>query len=127
MYMKAILFGDKATGQKILNAKNPKDAKDLGRQVRGFSAPVWKKKCLQIVVDGNLLKFRQHENLRKELLKTGDKVLVEASPMDKIWGIGLSSNDPKAKDPKQWQGENLLGKALIQVRERLAKEESQSK
>lgn len=116
---KARLFGDEETLAKILSAKTPGEAKKLGRLVRNFDDRLWKTARWDIVVQGNLAKFSQHAELAEHLLKTGNAILVEASPFDRIWGIGMAVSDPKASDPNQWQGHNLLGFALVEVRERL--------
>ncbi|MFD6563572.1 NADAR family protein [Micromonospora profundi] len=116
MWRKAILFGDATTAAQVVNAPHPHAAKALGRQVAGFNEPTWEAHRLAIVVAGNLAKFGQHPDLRRYLLDTGDRVLVEASPLDRIWGIGLRGDDPRAGDPTQWQGLNLLGFALMRVR-----------
>jgi ribA/ribD-fused uncharacterized protein len=89
------------------------------RQVRGFCEQVWTQRRVELVVTGNLAKFGQHRDLREFLLGTGDRVLVEASPQDRIWGIGLAANDERATVPEQWLGLNLLGFALMEVRHRL--------
>ncbi len=116
---KARLFGDDDALQRILVAPDPKSAKAIGREVRGFDDKVWKANCRRLVTEGNVHKFSQNEELRKFLLSTGDSVLVEAAPRDQIWGIGLGQDNHKARDPKQWRGQNLLGFALMDVRERL--------
>lgn len=116
---KACLFGDEETLAKILSAKTPGEAKKLGRLVRNFDDRLWKTARWDIVVQGNLAKFSQHAELADHLLKTGNAILVEASPFDRIWGIGMASSNPKADNPDQWQGQNLLGFALVEVRERL--------
>lgn len=118
---KARLFDDEANLDRILAAKTPGEAKKLGRQVRGFEADVWQAACFDIVVLGNFHKFSQHDALRRYLLETVNRILVEASPVDPIWGIGLAQDDPAALDPARWQGTNLLGFALMMVRDRLAK------
>jgi ribA/ribD-fused uncharacterized protein len=120
MWRKAILFDDQRTAAKILAAGHPKQAKDLGRQVRNFDQATWEAQRTRIVVDGNTLKFSQHDDMRAFLLGTGDRVLVEASPLDRIWGIGLKEDDPRAEDPARWRGLNLLGFALGDVRNVLA-------
>ena len=120
MASKARLFGDDETLQQILSAADPKTAKALGRQVRNFDNDVWTKNCRQLVTEGNVAKFGQNEVLRSFLLGTEDQVLVEASPYDRIWGIGLKATDEKAKDPATWEGENLLGFALMDVRAQLS-------
>lgn len=116
---KARLFGDSATLAEILSAPGPDKAKSLGRKVRGFTSEAWDQKRCEIVLAGNLAKFGQHASLREFLLSTHSQILVEASPYDAIWGIGLAADDPRAADPRQWRGLNLLGFALMEVRERL--------
>ena len=119
MAEKARLFGDEATRGKILATANPRDQKRLGRQVQGFDGAVWQTQRLEIVVAGNVAKFSQNPPMLETLLATGDKTLVEASPFDRIWGIGLRADDARIYDPTQWRGENLLGQALVEVRQRL--------
>jgi ribA/ribD-fused uncharacterized protein len=119
MAEKARLFEDYEVRNQILNAGSPKLAKQLGRNVRNFKDDVWQESRFQIVVRGNLEKFRQNRELRDYLLRSGNKVLVEASPVDRIWGIGLGQDDKRAKNPETWVGLNLLGFALIEVRQRL--------
>ena len=120
MAEKARLFGDDDALEQILKAPHPHAAKQLGRQVRAFDEARWKAVRFDIVVTGNTAKFSQHEALRTYLLGTRQRVLVEASPRDRIWGIGLAAEDKRATDPTQWRGLNLLGFALMQVRDRLA-------
>ena len=116
---KARLFGDAETAEAIRQAPHPGAAKALGRQVAGFDDQRWAEQRFGIVVTGNLAKFSQHPKLRQFLLATGDRVLVEASPRDRIWGIGLAASDERAASPQTWQGLNLLGFALMEVRHRL--------
>ena len=116
MAEKARLFGDTEVLRKILKATSPRAQKALGRQVRGFDAGRWTAACRDAVYRGNLAKFSQDEELRALLLATGDRTLVEASPTDRIWGIGLAADDPRAQDPSAWRGTNWLGEALMQVR-----------
>lgn len=116
---KARLFHDNPTLSRILSAKSPAEAKKLGRLVQGFDDIAWKAARWDIVVQGNLAKFGQHSDLKAFLLQTGDKVIVEASPFDRIWGIGMGAENPNATNPVQWKGLNLLGFALMEVRERL--------
>ena len=92
---------------------------ELGRQVRGFTERRWAERRFDLVVSGNLAKFGQHPELRDFLLGTGHRVLVEASPADRIWGIGLSADHEHATSPEHWPGLNLLGFALMGVRHRL--------
>ncbi len=116
MAEKAMLFEDAEVRARILQAASPSAAKRLGRQVRGFQQDRWEEARSEIVVRGNLAKFSQNPLLRDFLLDTGDRVLVEASPVDRIWGIGLAADDPRAENPEQWRGLNLLGFALMEVR-----------
>lgn len=120
MWSKAILFGDTASAERILASGHPRDAKTLGGRVTPFDQRTWDEHRFEIVVAGNLAKFRQHPELGAFLAGTGERVLVEASPMDRIWGIGLTREDPRAADPARWRGHNLLGFALMEVRARLA-------
>lgn len=119
MAEKARLFGDEEMLAKILSSAHPKQAKDFGRRVTNFNESLWLKKRYEIVYEANLAKFSQHSSLRDFLLNTGDRILVEASPVDKIWGIGLPADDPKAAKPSEWKGLNLLGFALTDVRNSL--------
>ena len=120
MWRKAILFGDTAMAPRILAAPHPRAAKDLGGKVAGFDQATWNEHRVPIVVDGNLAKFGRHPEFGAFLAGTGTRVLVEASPMDRIWGIGLAADDPAAADPGRWRGLNLLGFALMQVRDTLS-------
>jgi ribA/ribD-fused uncharacterized protein len=124
MWEKAEFFGDSDIAEQILKTSNPKDAKALGRKVRGFDAERWIVDSYIFMVAVNYAKYSQNPRLRDKLLATDDKTLVEASPYDKIWGIGLSEDDDRCLDEHQWQGMNLLGKALIQVRKQLKQEEN---
>lgn len=120
MFQKALLFRDDQAAEKILAAKSPAIAKKLGRTVKGFVQGAWDEERLRFVADGNEAKFDQHPRLRAFLLATKDKVLVEASPRDRIWGIGLPETDSRAANPLTWRGLNLLGFALMIARSRLA-------
>lgn len=120
MASKARLFGDSEIEQRIIAATSPAAAKKLGRKVRGFDPEIWDDRKSEIVVEGNLLKFGQDERLKNFLLQTAPRVIVEASPVDAIWGIGLAADDPRAQHPAEWPGENLLGYALMEVRRQLA-------
>ncbi|MGV3662028.1 MAG: NADAR family protein [Prosthecobacter sp.] len=121
MAEKARLFGDAETLAEILVAQSPAIAKKLGRKVSGFDDARWLAARWDIVVRGNRAKFSQHAGLREFLLHTGDRILVEASPYDRIWGIGMAATDTNAENPAQWKGLNLLGFALMEVREHLNK------
>ncbi|MGP3986632.1 NADAR family protein [Streptomyces sp. 3N207] len=114
---KARLFGDAETEQRVLAAPHPGAAKALGRQVRGFDEETWARERYGIVVRANSAKFGQDARLRKYLLGTAGRVLVEASPLDRVWGIGLAADDERAADPERWRGANLLGFALMEARE----------
>lgn len=120
MAEKARLFGDLATREEILASASPGAAKSLGRKVAGFDEQTWIANRFGIVVRGNLAKFSQHADMGDLLRRTGTKVLVEASPRDRIWGIGMGKGHEDAGDPMRWQGMNLLGFALMEVRSRLA-------
>ena len=117
MANKALLFNDLKSQQKIINAKSPGEAKELGRWVLGFDEQIWAASRFDIVVKGNIHKFNQHPQFADFLINTKDRVLVEASPIDKIWGIGLAENTEQIDNPYFWNGINLLGFALMEVRD----------
>ncbi|WP_175439246.1 NADAR family protein [Streptomyces vilmorinianum] len=117
---KARLFGDREAEQAALASRSPAEAKKAGRMVRGFDETVWERERFAIVVEGSVHKFGSDDALRAFLIGTGRRVLVEASPLDRVWGIGLAADDPRAMDPARWRGLNLLGFALMEARERLA-------
>lgn len=116
---KAWLFDDHATAAQILAAGHPGEAKTLGRTVEGFDEEVWNAHRFDIVVRANLAKFGQHPELKEFLLATRNRVLAEASPVDRIWGIGLTADDERAASPATWRGLNLLGFALMAARDAL--------
>ena len=116
---KAILFGDRQSFKKILAADRPEEVRALGRNINGFDELKWSERKYEIVKEGNFHKFHQNRKLRTYLLSTEDAILVEASPVDEIWGIGLAFDSKFAKDPYAWNGLNLLGFALMEVREYL--------
>ena len=116
---KARLFGDAETLAEILAVSDPGVVKKLGRKVRGFDEERWVAARFELVTRGNIEKFGQDARLRGFLLKTGDAVLVEASPFDSVWGIALGASDERATDPLRWEGLNLLGFALMRAREHL--------
>ncbi|WP_422741959.1 NADAR family protein [Micromonospora sp. WMMD754] len=126
MWHKATLFGDHEIAERVLTATHPHRAKALGRQVRDFDEATWTARRFDIVVAGSVAKFGQHDQLRRFLLGTGGRVLVEASPTDRIWGIGLAADDPRADDPATWRGANLLGFALMGARDALARASSRA-
>lgn len=116
MSQKALLFGDRETCEKIMASDNPNDYKALGRQVQGFDQRLWDENKYEIVLKGNLAKFGQNPKLKDYLFSTGDSILVEASPYDAVWGVRLAIDDECIKNPENWQGENLLGCALMETR-----------
>lgn len=119
MASKARLFGDAEAERKAVAASSPAQTKKIGRLVRGFDDAVWQRERFAIVAEGSVHKFAAHADLRTFLLGTGNRVLVEASPLDRVWGIGLAADDERAMDPARWRGPNLLGFALMAARERL--------
>jgi ribA/ribD-fused uncharacterized protein len=119
MAEKARLFGDEEMRRSVLSAVTPAEAKAFGRAVRSYDDDVWSRERATLVTKGNIAKFEQHDDLRAFLLSTNDRVLVEASPRDRIWGIGMGKENPNALHPERWRGENLLGFALMAAREDL--------
>ncbi len=117
MAKKALLFDDSISFQKIIKANSPSEAKQLGRNVVNFDQKIWDQHKFEIVVKGNFLKFTHNKELQDFLLGTNDNILVEANPYDRIWGIGLNENSPNVKNPLRWRGLNLLGFALMEVRD----------
>jgi ribA/ribD-fused uncharacterized protein len=126
MAAKAAYFDDKETLKQILNTGEPEKVKQLGRQVKNFNVDKWTAVSRVIMYDILLDKFGQNPDLLKTLLDTGDKVLVEASPYDTVWGVGLGEDDPLILDPANWRGKNLLGFALMAVREKLKDPETRN-
>lgn len=116
MASKARLFGDSEALARILAASAPLECKRIGREVRGFDDAQWRQHRFELVTVGNAAKFSQDPALRAYLIGTADELLVEAAPTDKIWGIGLGRENPSARDPNKWRGQNLLGFALIRAR-----------
>jgi ribA/ribD-fused uncharacterized protein len=125
MAEKARLFNDEDICRQILETNNPKKQKSLGRKVKDFNPQLWDKHKFSIVYLGNYAKFTQNVELKHTLLNTGSTTLVEASPLDKIWGIGLATDDIRASNRNEWKGENILGKVLDAVRARIQCEEYQ--
>jgi ribA/ribD-fused uncharacterized protein len=113
---KARLFADDGAHRAILAEPDPARCKSLGRKIRGFDEARWTAARFDLVTQGNVAKFHQSERLRAILLATGDAILVEASPTDRIWGIGMAASDPRVTDPRAWTGLNLLGFALVRAR-----------
>lgn len=118
MYCKADAMEDFETAEKIMQTSDPKQQKALGRQVKNFDVELWENISFYVVSIGSVHKFQQNPVLLEELLATKGTTLVEASPYDKIWGIGLAANDPRALDRTKWLGENRLGNILTQVRDK---------
>lgn len=123
---KARLFGDAEAERRAVAARHPKQAKDAGRTVTGFDEETWQRHRFELVVTGSVHKFGHHADLREFLLGTGSRVLVEASPVDRRWGIGLAADDERAADPARWRGLNLLGFALMEARQRLREAANQA-
>ena len=117
MSQKALLFNDLDTYNKIMNSQHQNECKKLGREIKNFDHEKWDKNKFDIVTTGNIHKFQQNEQLKNYLLSTNKKILVEASPYDKIWGIGMAETDKNILDESKWKGSNLLGKALMKVRD----------
>lgn len=115
MAKKALLFGDIAIYEKIMEADSPKKMKSLGRKVKNFDPKRWEKHRYEIVLCANMLKFGYDMELLEKLQGTGDAIIAEASPYDKIWGVGMKKR--KGLEEKDWKGENLLGQVLMEVRD----------
>jgi ribA/ribD-fused uncharacterized protein len=122
MYNKATFFEDYVTAEQVMKTKSPREQKELGRMVKNFDSNRWNKVCSGIVYKGNLAKFTQNEDLKKELLNTGNRILVEASPYDQIWGIGMGVEEEGIDNAINWKGQNLLGWALQLVKQELQNE-----
>ena len=119
MAEKAKLFNDSETLNLIMDEIDQKTIKDLGRMVKNFNSNIWDENKYNIVLKGNFAKFSQNNNLKEFLLSTNDSIIVEASPYDKVWGIGMKQDDKNILDVSKWKGENLLGFALMEVRDML--------
>ena len=120
MEQKALLFDDQDIADEIMKTNNPKKQKTLGRKVANFDPEKWNEEAKAIVYKGNYAKFTQSESLLTELLDSYGTTLVEASPYDKIWGIGLAEDDVRALDRSTWKGSNWLGEVLTNVRDDLS-------
>jgi len=116
---KASLFKDHEALEKVMSESDPRAQKQIGKEVKGFDKDVWESVARDIVFKANVAKFTFNEEIRKYLFESFPKTIVEASPYDPIWGIGLGEKDPKALDRSQWQGKNWLGEVLMEVREAL--------
>lgn len=119
MYQKAVCFGDETIASQILRTEDVACIKKLGRSVSGYDENYWNGVRQIIVYEGLYAKFFQNDDLKKQLKETGEAVLAECAVKDRIWGIGLSMKDPSRFDRKKWNGQNLLGYALMMVREKL--------
>ncbi|WP_040795255.1 NADAR family protein [Nocardia higoensis] len=120
MWSKARMFGDERAAELVLAAEHPGEAKKIGRMIAGFDEKLWEERRFEVVVAGSVAKFGSDDQLSAYLTGTRDRVLVEASPVDSIWGIGLAANDPAVAEPAAWPGLNLLGFALMAARDVLA-------
>ena len=119
MAKKAELFNDNEILEKIIQANSPAEAKKLGREVKNYDDALWLANRYEIVKQGNFHKFSQHSDEKEFLINTKERILVEASPVDAIWGIGMASDHKDIHNPEKWKGLNLLGFALMEVREEL--------
>ena len=119
MAEKARLFNDSESLMRVIDSKHPHEAKKLGRKVKNFNPKNWDEHKFDVVVRGNFAKFSQNDELKKFLIQTNDRVLVEASPVDNIWGIGMATDNENVMNPNLWKGHNLLGYALMEVRDQL--------
>ncbi|MEW7278858.1 NADAR family protein [Aquimarina sp. 2201CG1-2-11] len=119
MAEKARIFDDNEVFEQIIACNHLMEAKQFGRKVKNFDPVIWDQHKYEIVKQGNLHKFSQHQDLKEFLLNTKKRVLVEASPRDRIWGIGMSQDNEKAQNPNLWRGQNLLGFVLMEVRDEL--------
>jgi ribA/ribD-fused uncharacterized protein len=116
MWAKALVMGDHAMAERMLKVSKPKKLKEMGQAVLNYDEARWVQHRLAVVVHACYLKFSQNPSMKAELLATGERILVEASPDDVIWGVGLEESDPRCLDNDQWLGLNLLGAALMVVR-----------
>lgn len=120
MVGKARLFGDESTAAEIMAAEDPGKQKALGRKVHGFDEDVWDANKVGLVKQINFAKFDQNKGLRRKLFQTIPMLMVEASPMDTIWGIGLDEANARQTPTENWPGQNLLGRIVTEVRNELA-------
>ena len=119
MYSKAVCFNDKVIAEQILNTQDVAHIKELGRSVLDYNENIWNGMRQIIIYEGLLAKFTQNDSIREQLKSTGNAILAECAVHDCIWGIGLAMDNPKRLDISQWRGQNLLGYALIMVRNRI--------
>jgi ribA/ribD-fused uncharacterized protein len=119
MYKKASLFEDEDVANAIMRTNNPREQKALGRKVRGFDKDKWEEVCKEYVYEANYAKFTQNPHMLEELKTYGNREIVESSPEDSIWGIGMHENHPDILDKSKWQGKNWLGQSIMRVRDEL--------
>lgn len=119
MVQKARMFGDKKAENRMFSTDSPRTVKAIGREVRGYVDAVWTARRYDAVLLGSFFKFTHSRTHYDALMSTGEQILVEASPEDRIWGVGRTPPDPRAKDPRKWDGDNLLGFVLTEVRDSL--------
>lgn len=124
MAEKARLFKDEETLEMIMDTEDPRTQKNLGRVVQGFDKDIWEEdqengrpRCWNIVFKGNMAKFSQNSYLLERLMESDGTTLVEASPYDRIWGVGMRANNPLIQKRENWLGKNWLGEVLTEVRE----------
>ena len=122
-----MLFKTMKTHDLIMNTTDQHEMKKLGRLVKGFDSKIWDEKKHDIVLKGNIAKFTQNDKLKEYILKTQDKIIVEASPYDNIWGIGIREDHKNATKPNLWSGKNLLGFILMEVRDIIQEMENEKK
>lgn len=126
MWKKAKIMEDEESADLISKTTSPYKVKQLGRKVRNFDQKLWDRKKIEVMVEALTFKFNNSARIDL-LLSTGDAIIAEASPYDKIWGIGLDASDPNSKDQEKWKGQNLLGKCLMTVRENLREQINENK
>lgn len=126
MAKKAEVFEDYEIQEKILKSNNPRDIKALGRKIKNFTEEKWNEHKIPIVAQGSYLKFTQNKSLLDEMMEDKDLILVEASPYDRIWGIGLAPDNDDVLDINKWNGQNLLGVCLTLAREQILKEQNEN-
>jgi ribA/ribD-fused uncharacterized protein len=126
MYVKALFFGDIASAKAILAESSPRKQKALGRTVQGYVDAEWLKNCRSLMTPGLLAKFAQNLSAGRVLLGTGDALIVEASPYDCVWGVGLEAGDPRILDQATWRGTNYLGFTLMATRDQLRTQQPQT-
>ena len=117
MAAKASLFGDDEALAAIMESDSPREQKAWGRKVKGFNPDVWNAVAKDVVFRANMAKFTQNRDMWKYMVLTGNDILVEASPTDRVWGVGISEDDPRIYNQDEWQGTNWLGEVLMEVRE----------